>query len=328
MLQDSITCSGGENNTMKFSRFRELYKTFGSDVALSALAASRFRKAYKVKHKYILRYLKQHYSGFIAGYADRPSITQTDNNVPAIWSMWWQGTENLPEIVKICYSGFRKYCGIHPVKVLTRENFSNYVDLPGYIFDRVDSGAITITHLSDIVRFYLLYHYGGLWLDSTIYITNGIPESVFEAEYYSVKRRPTPRNTGVAHAKWTNFLHAAKKGSALCGFVVDFFLEYWRTQEKLIDYFLIDYAIKIAYDELSECRRLIDAVPYVNYDLYLLEGIMNREWSSELWETVKSATNFSKLDWRKPGRKSTLLGRETVSAHLLTEAERNDSSGY
>ena len=313
---------------MKLSRFLELYKTFGSDIAYSALTASRFRKAYPLKHKCILRYLKQNYSGFIAGYADRPSVTHKDNDIPAIWTMWWQGTENLPDIVKICFSSVKKYCGIHPVKVLTRENFRDYVNLPDYIFEKVDSGAMTLTHLSDITRFYLLYHYGGLWLDSTVYITNGIPESVFDAEYYSVKRRLTPKSTGVAQAKWTNFIHAAKKGGILCGFVLDFFLEYWRTQEKLIDYFLIDYAVKIAYDELPECRKIIDAVPYVNYDMYFLESIMNREWSAELWEKVKSASNISKLNWRKPGRQKTLLGRETVYSHLLAEAERNADHGF
>ncbi len=172
---------------MKFTRFRELYTAFGADIAFSALAASRFRSASSLKHKCILRWLKQHYSGLIAQYADRPSVRKSSTNIPAIWSMWWQGTENLPDVVKICYAGFRKYCGSHPVKILTRENFRDYVDLPDYIFDRVDSGAITITHLSDIMRFYMLYHYGGLWLDSTIYITDGIPDAVFEADYYTVK---------------------------------------------------------------------------------------------------------------------------------------------
>ena len=310
---------------MKFTRFRELYRIFGADVAFSALMASRFWRASHLKHKCILRYLKAHYSSFIADYADRPSIPQTGSDIPAIWSMWWQGTENLPDVVKICYSSFRKYCGTHPVKILTHENFRDYVNLPGYIFDRVDSGAITLTHLSDIARFYLLYHYGGLWLDSTIYITNGIPESIFEADYYTVKRRLTPRNRNAAQDRWTNFLHAAKKGNALCGFVLDFFLEYWRTQNTLIDYFLIDYAISIAYDELPECRKILDVVPYVNYDLYRLENIMNREWSAEEWEALKSSTHFSKLAWRKPGRNTTFSGRETIFAHLLAESERNSN---
>ena len=309
---------------MNFSRFRELYSHFGADIAFSALAASRFWRASKLKHKCILRYLKQHYSGFIASYVNRVNIAHNDNGVPAIWSMWWQGTENLPDVVKICYASFRKYCGIHPVKILTSENFREYVNLPDYIFDKVDSGAITLTHLSDIARFYLLYHYGGLWLDSTIYITNGIPESIFESEYYTVKRKLTPRNRNVAQDRWTNFLHAAKKGNALCGFVLDFFLEYWRTQEKLIDYFLIDYAINIAYDELPECRKILDAVPCVNYDLYRLENIMNHEWSAEEWEALKNSTHFSKLAWRKPGKMAALFGKKTIYAHLLAESERSN----
>ncbi|MBQ7217295.1 MAG: capsular polysaccharide synthesis protein [Synergistaceae bacterium] len=318
---------------MKITRFLELYRAFGADIAFSALAGSRFRSASSLKHKCILRWLKAHYSGLIASYADkqtlsqgdstspeRPNPQQTDSNIPAVWTIWWQGTENLPEVVKICYASFRKYCGTHPVKVLTRKNFTDYVDLPGYIFDRLDSGAITITHLSDIMRFYLLYHYGGLWLDSTIYITNGIPASVFGAEYYTVKRHPRPRNRSVAKDRWANFLVGAKKGSVLCSFMLDFFLEYWRTQEKFIDYFLLDYVMNIAYDELTECRKILDSVPYSDYDLYRLESIMNHEWSAEEWEALKNSTHFSKLAWRKPGKMTTLLGKDTIYSHLLAES--------
>ena len=311
---------------MRLKRFAELYNTFGADVAFSALAASRFWRASKLKHKCILRYLKEHYADFISHYADRPSRETENNSASVIWSMWWQGTENLPEVVRLCYASFRKYCGSHPIKILTRENFRDYVTLPEYIYDKVKSGTITITHFSDIVRFYLLYNYGGLWLDSSVLITNGIPEQVFTAGYYTVKRPLTPHNRNIAQDRWTNFLHGAQKGNVLCGFVLDFFLEYWRTQEKLIDYFLIDYAIQTAYDKITECRKILDDVPLVNYDLYELERVMNHAYSPELWQSVKSSTNFSKLAWRKPGRKANLLGRETLYSRLLKDAESNGGS--
>ncbi|MBQ7216116.1 MAG: hypothetical protein IJS39_09055 [Synergistaceae bacterium] len=122
-----------------------------------------------------------------------------------------------------------------------------------------------------------VYHYGGLWLASTIYITNGIPASLFESEYYTMKRHPAPRNRSAAQDMRAIFIAGAKKESVLCSFVLDFFLEYWRTQEKFDEYFLLDYVMNIAYDELQECRKILDSVPYSDYDLYILEGIMNHE---------------------------------------------------
>lgn len=319
MLRECITISVRYNAVMKIKRFLELYNIFGADVAFSALLASRFWKANSLKHKCILRYLKEKYSGFIADYRDKMSTASPRDEVPAIWTMWWQGTDNLPDVVQLCLSSMRKYCGIHPIKILTRENFSDYVNLPEHVLRKVNEGKITITHLSDLARFYLLYHHGGLWLDSTVFITNGIPDFVFDSEYYTVKRPLTPRNRNVAQDMWTNFLHASRAGNVLCGFVLDFFLEYWKTQDKLIDYFLIDYAIKTAYDELPQCRKILDDVPLVNYDLYGLERMMNHEWRPELWERISASTHFSKLAWRKGGRMRTFSGKETIYAHLLAE---------
>ena len=305
---------------MKAGRFLELYGHFGKDVALSALLASRFWRANALKHKCILRWLKKNYAGLIDSYRGTPSTPARNNNLP-VWTMWWQGEGNLPDVVRICLDSVKKNCGTRPLRVITSENFGEYVSLPGYVIDKFREGRITITHLSDIARFFLLSNYGGLWLDSTVFISGGIPGSFFEAEYCTVKRALTPRNRNVAQDRWTNFLHAAWPGCVLCKFVLDFFLEYWKTQGTLIDYFLIDYAIEIAYSELPQCRKILDAVPSMECDLYGLEDVMNCEWSPELWESVKASAAFSKLSWRKGGKLKTFSGRETVFAHLLRECE-------
>ena len=304
---------------MKISRFIELYKNFGSDVAFAALGASRFWKINYIKHRCILKYLKKNYSGFIKNYKS-DSVNLKNENPSAVWTMWWQGGE-LPDVVKICHSSIKNFCGPHTFRILNKENFCEYVKLPDYIFEKLTAGKITITHLSDIIRFYLLYHYGGLWLDSTVFVSKKIPEKIFETDYYTVKRPLTPRNRNVAQDRWTNFLHAAKPGNFLCGFVLDFFLEYWKTQESLIDYFLIDYVIQIAIDEFANCEKILSSVPFVNYDLYRLENLLNHEWNAELFNEIKNSTLFSKLAWRKPGRLKTLSGHETIYAHLLKEAK-------
>ena len=310
---------------MKIKKIAELYKNFGAGIAFSALAASRFRKMSPAKHRRILKCLKENYSDFIEKYRQKtnlPAKKEIQNENLPIWTLWWQGVdENLPDIVKICHASVRKNCVSHPFKVLTQENLSEYVKLPDYIHEKFDSGAITITHLSDIIRMYLIFNYGGMWLDSTIFI-NKIPRNVFEDEYYTVKRPASPKNRGIAQDRWTNFLFAAKPGNVLCGFVLEFFLEYWKTQKSLIDYFLADYAIAMAYDEIPECRGILDSVPFVNDEIYKLEDSLNLEFTPENFEKIKASSAFYKLAWRNKYREKTITGRQTIFGHLLEEAQK------
>ncbi|MBQ9526966.1 MAG: capsular polysaccharide synthesis protein [Fretibacterium sp.] len=307
---------------MKLSQIKRLYKEFGPEIAFSAAGASRFRSLAPWKHRCILRYLREAYAPLIAQYQQGPKgADRSDSQAPGtIWTVWWQGEDNLPEVVRLCHASVRRHCGDHPFKVLTQANYQEYVTLPGCVMEKFQAGAITITHLSDIIRFALLSQYGGLWLDSTVFVADRIPEDVFTAEYYTVRRALTPRNRNVAQDRWTNFLHAGQKGNVLSCFVFDFFIEYWKTQPHLIDYFLIDYAIELAYEELLECKKLLDAVPICEDDLYRLEDIMNKEWNPSVFESIRTSALFSKLAWRKNGRKK-ILGKETIYGHLLALAE-------
>lgn len=42
-------------------------------------------------------------------------------------------------------------------------------------------------HFSDIVRENLLYKYGGIWMDATIYMTSPFPDTIYNYDYYTIK---------------------------------------------------------------------------------------------------------------------------------------------
>ena len=339
---------------MKPEQIKRLYTEFGAEIALSSVCASSFKRTSPWKHRCILRYLKETYSEIISGYeqeqtkkndaasetnatvsemqgmvsktkaaASEPPGTvsgtnSTASDTPApIWTMWWQGTDDLPEVVSMCYASVNRHRGNHPFKIITCDNYQEYVSLPDHIMDKVRSGTISITHLSDIIRFALLSQHGGLWLDSTIFVADRIPEEIFTAEFFTVRQPLTHRSKYVAQDRWTIFLLAAQKGNLLCRFVFDFILEYYRTQEYLINYFLTDYTIKLAYDEIPQCRKLLDAVPVMENDLYRLENKMNVKWDPAEFEEIKANALFSKLSWRKEGRERTFSGEETIYGHLV-----------
>ena len=305
---------------MKLKQISRLFREFGPGIALSSVCTSSFKAAAPWKHKCILHYLKEKYGDLISRY--KQDKHETDNSASpmpgTIWTMWWQGADNLPEVVSMCHASVNMHRGTHPFKILTHDNYHEYVTLPEYITDKVNSGAISITHLSDIMRFALLSRHGGLWLDSTIFVTNDIPEDIWEAEYYTVRRPLRTITRNVAGERWTGFLQAAQKGNILCRFVFDLLMEYWAAQRYLIDYFFVDYALELAREELPECERLLDSVPINNRGVESLNPLLNSEWDAAAFENLTSDTLFFKLTWKRKLEKA-LHDRETFYGHLLRE---------
>ena len=115
---------------MKPKQIKRLYTEFGAEIALSSACASSFKRTSPWKHRCILRYLKETYSKFIAGYMQEQTETEEKTKTevalsdpPAhIWTMWWQGTDDLPEVVRMCYASINRHRGDRPFTVLTRDN--------------------------------------------------------------------------------------------------------------------------------------------------------------------------------------------------------------
>ena len=131
-----------------------------------------------------------------------------------IWVCWWQGEENMPEVVKVCYRSIKKLSGKHPVVLITEDNLKDYVQLPQFIMDKYAAGIISRTHFSDILRFYLLKEYGGIWMDITNFLTAEIDSFVpVDSTFYSYKHITEYNN--VSQGLWTSYFNASGKGNII-----------------------------------------------------------------------------------------------------------------
>ena len=95
-------------------------------------------------------------------------------------------------------------------------------------------------------------------------------------------------------------------------------MEYWKTQKHLIDYFMVDYGLELAREDLPECRHLLDSVPFNNLHVEDLPSLLNSKWDSAAFKDLTSDTLFFKLTWKRPFEK-TLRGQETVYGHLIKD---------
>ena len=297
-----------------------LFQEFGPLVGFASACSSAIRFPMAVtrwKDRCIVRYLKENYGSSLLKWqgVHTPPAAEGESESAPIWSVWWQGEENAPEMVRLCFASVNRHRGAHPFTIVTKDNYREYIQLPEYIIEKVQSGVLRLTHLSDIIRVCLLYHHGGLWLDSTIFAANAIPKDIFRSEYYSIKTGFDRKCYAVPQGRWSSFFQAARKGSPLCGAALDIQLKYWERQSSLIDYIFVDYAYELAYEELPECKRLLDSVPVNNCGVESLRPLLSSPWNAETFKKLTADTRFFKLTWKHPFNKMR-DGRETFYGYL------------
>ena len=117
-----------------------------------------------------------------------PSVESSDKYKNAIWILWFQGEKNAPELVKKCIESVRYFHSDKQVIVLDFESLKNYIEIPNYIQEKYEKGIIPHANFSDYVRLCLLAKYGGTWIDSTLLLTDKLPDYMLNSELFMVKK--------------------------------------------------------------------------------------------------------------------------------------------
>lgn len=263
------------------------------------------------KHKFVLEYLKKELGYVIDEFKDYPEVKpcQNTSNTHNIWTLWWQGEEDAPPLVKACIKSIHDNANGAKVTVINEHNYKDYVDIPDYIMEKRKKGWISFAQLSDILRFLLLERHGGLWLDSTIYVSSPIPSSYFDYPFFS-QHTHWQKTCFVQHNLYHGFSIASMAQAKLASFAKTMFLEYWKTHDTLIDYLMIDYILMLAYDSFPDTRQEIDSLPYSSERLYDLVNMLDKPYDEQYFNELKNECIFSKLNWHKK-YKENCKGQET-----------------
>lgn len=307
-------------------------KEYGIRVALStALNKVYFygthtdELAYKInkwKHRCIINCLEKKYSNLIECYKEILYEGEQESLYKDyIWTIWWQGEENAPEALKMCYNSMRQNASGHKVVVISESNLNTYIELPEYILKKVEEEKISLIHLADIIRMNLLSKYGGMWLDATIFLTDSIPEEIWQYTYYTGKLKKT-KMACVSEGRWNGTFFAGKAGNPFFSFMVEFYNQYWEKHNQVIDYFLIDYMTEIAYTRFGWFRDLLDAVPFNNPDIFKLGPMLNETFNEQIYSEVCKGTVFHKLQRRNSYIEIDENGVQTLYGYLRDKYRR------
>lgn len=274
------------------------------------------------KRERIMELLRQKYSSFLSQQAKTCKQEEFTSCAP-IWICWWQGETSMPPVVRMCYQSLLCNANNHPVHLITKETIGTYTQLPSYIINKVEQKKITLTHLSDIIRMTLLCEYGGLWVDATVYVSQTIPEEIFQKPLFTL----TPRSgntTNISDARWTGFLIGGFRQGMLFQFAKNFLFEYWRQENRLLDYFLIDYIIALAYETHREIAYQIDSLPTSHTAINQLAELLNKPYEPLIFSKLSESLIFHKLSYKQPLYTTTANQKETFYKHLLAEFSIQD----
>ena len=244
------------------------------------------------KHYLIKKRLTKDFNDIIKKYKTFDISLNSNKNV---WIFWWQGIESAPSIVKSCINSIKKYS--NNVIILDKNNYDKYIELENFILEKVEKGLISITHLSDIIRMKLLKKYGGYWIDSTIFLTDNIFEKIENSYFYTPKLNENDNYISVSKGKWCGFFIGGEN-NYLYSFVDSIFVEYWNKYDILIDYFLIDYCISLAYDNFEQIRELIDNNNYNNERIFDLNDIKNLTYDEIEYRKLIKYNMIHKLSYK------------------------------
>lgn len=285
------------------------------------------------KHLWYIRAVSKYVDKFLRGLVneysnciDESCIRPADEKTP-VWCCWWQGEEQMPELVKLCHARLKQVIPVDKAELhlITLDNYTQYVDLPEHILDKFNRGVITMTTMSDVLRFALLERYGGYWLDATVFFTGEIPEEYFSGKFFC-QRMVSNTKYAVREAcgcNWCGFSMAGPSGSIVFRFMKDAFSIWWEHFDTIIDYVLIDYMLLTGFQSVPAIHKVIDSVPDNNEDIFEMYQALNQPYSEELYQRLTERNVMHKLTYKMDLRKQTEDGQMTMYGYLVKMVEDN-----
>ena len=314
------------------SCFKSLYTSVNLMFAIRAcfcIVYDSITKHEEMKYINLLRgYVKQEYEARII----ELSIKTEKHYLPKIdfgmkipvWICWFQGEESMPALVRCCYKNLKnKIPSNSEIVLITKENYLDYMDIPLGIINKVECGVFSFTNFSDLIRCKLLATYGGMWIDSTVYVGYPIQKELLDADFYSQKTDTLFfKKRFVTESRWASWLMVCNTKVGLFQLVGTILEEYMINSNAMIDYYLIDYIIELMYETIPSIRQCIDEVDVNNVDAFELVNILNEPYDDKRLSSFLGEHQFNKLSNSFPFINQMCSGTLTNYYKFIVENSR------
>lgn len=134
--------------------------------------------------------------------------------IPKIIHYCWFGGKPLPKIAETCIASWKKYL---PDYVIKRWDESNF-DVNAIPYTREAYAACKYAFVSDYARFWILYHYGGVYFDTDVEVIRPIDDIINRGGFLGVES-----NRNGIYTVNPGLGFAATQGTAVIGEMVNLY---------------------------------------------------------------------------------------------------------
>lgn len=264
-------------------------------------------------YKRVEAYLDK-YRDFVKSLKAEDTLGDESEKNDRIFSIWFQGEQNAPLLVRICFKRLREIYGDRLI-VLDKNSLFDWISLPQHVIDKWNSKKILHAHFSDICRVELLYQHGGMWFDATDFLTSSVPEWIEKSDIfiYACGDKITP------HKLIQSCFMKARKGYPLFSMWREFLFEYWKKEDRLVDYFLLHYMIRFIVENNEQAYRLFYEMPQIPQDPTHILWHKNKDckYSEDLYYKSTKDSFFQKTTFKCKSAASPKAG--SVAEYILKE---------
>lgn len=246
----------------------------------------------QLAQRYVYRYMSRYGAEIAEISQSLKEDIQPINQPFTVFTMWWQGEDDMPPVVKACVNSLGKIGG--QVVVITKENYSDYVSLPDFIISLATSGKMCLAHFSDIIRTYLLVKYGGVWIDSTVYIARKVPSYMIN-DFFVFKQSPQLREC----RSYGNWWIASPPANDILIEELAYLYCYWRHHDVAMNYYIFHIFFRKIIDNNPEYKKIIDSVPTrITDSTHLLLKNYSTLYDNNLWAEMKEISPVFKCSYK------------------------------
>lgn len=212
-----------------------------------------------------------------------------------IFSMWLQGEQNAPRIVKSCWESIRRNC-TEELIILDADGIGNWIDLPDIVWEKWKSGRMKSCHFTDICRVELLWKYGGYWMDATDYMCNPMPAFISQQPFFLYTGDKEEYSPFIQNCFIRAFAH-----HPVIGAWRNILRVYWERHTKAFDYFLphrLFRHIVINNDQISSMYAQMPHICHNCTHTVRWGGHWEEPFDDALCRQLVSEGAFQKLEYK------------------------------
>ena len=230
-----------------------------------------------------------------------------------IFTLWLQGEEQAPPLVRACLDSIRRHADAELV-VLDERSVFDWIDIPEEVVRKWKEGKMKAAHFADICRVDLLYRHGGVWMDATWYMDAPFPEWLWEADFFVYQGGDTLKG---AYGGIQNCFIRGAKDAYLLKVWREIILAYWKEEDSPLDYFVHQLLFCLALDANPRAAALYAKMPSLVQDPthVLWYEYADRPYDEDRLHAICAEALFQKLNYKTPSASNPVPG--SFADHIL-----------